>query len=114
MFARRTATEVPSGHQHAATRVARIVQDESWDRLPVRVAAPVVKQKIAKAGAFDALEELLGNDLVGIDVRAIQRYDNPVMYTKRLHPLLLELPVANVGKVSRNGRRSGHHGAHEV
>ena len=33
---------------------------------------PVVEQELAEAGALDALEELLGDDLVGVDVVAVE------------------------------------------
>jgi hypothetical protein len=35
-------------------------------------AAPVVEKEVSIAGALDALEKLLGDDLVGIDVGAIE------------------------------------------
>ena len=41
-----------------------------------RRKAPVVEQELAEAGALNALQKLLGNDLVGIDVGAIERNDN--------------------------------------
>ncbi len=37
-------------------------------------AAPVVEEEFAVARALDALEELLGDDLVGVDVGQRQRY----------------------------------------
>jgi hypothetical protein len=36
-------------------------------------AAPVEEEELAVAGALDALEELLGDDLVGVDVGAVER-----------------------------------------
>ena len=36
-------------------------------------AAPVVEEELAVAGALDALEELLGDDLVRVDVGQRQR-----------------------------------------
>ena len=46
---------------------------------PARLAAvdvaPLVKQVDAKSGTLDGLQELFRNDLIGIDVLAVQRYD---------------------------------------
>jgi len=36
-------------------------------------AAPVVEEEVAVAGALDPFEELLGYDLVGVDVGAVER-----------------------------------------
>jgi hypothetical protein len=40
---------------------------------PSCMTAPVEEEELAVAGALDALEELLGDDLIGIDVDAIER-----------------------------------------
>ncbi len=50
-----------------------------------RVAPPVVEQELAIAVALDALEELLGDDLIGVDVGAIQRDEHTLLALKRLH-----------------------------
>jgi len=39
-------------------------------QVPVLVLLPVVEEELAEAGALDALEELLGDDLVCVDVVA--------------------------------------------
>jgi hypothetical protein len=36
-------------------------------------ATPVIEEEVAVAGALDALEELLGDDLVGVDVGTVER-----------------------------------------
>ena len=56
-----------------ALLIPRIVQHELRNRIAGRRLPPVEEQKIAVAGALDALQKLLGNDLVGIDVGAIER-----------------------------------------
>src|SRR5204863_7037251 len=38
-----------------------------------RLAEPVPEQELTEAGALDALQELLGDDLVGVDVGAVER-----------------------------------------
>jgi hypothetical protein len=54
-----------------------LVEDEVGVRLAcvgaVLNAAPVVEEEVAIAGALDALEELLGDDLIGVDVGAVER-----------------------------------------
>ena len=44
-----------------------------------------MKQKLAEAGALDALEELLGDDLVGVNVEAIERRRDSGMFAERFH-----------------------------
>ena len=60
------------GDEDLRARVARVVEDEGRVGLAgvgaVLDAAPVVEEEVAVAGALDALEELLGDDLVGVDV----------------------------------------------
>jgi hypothetical protein len=50
--------------------------------------SPVVKKKFAKTCALDTFEKLLGDDLVGVYVRPIQRGDQSLVYAKRLHFVL--------------------------
>src|SRR6185437_14077280 len=47
---------------------------------------PVVEQKLAVAGPLDPLQELLGDDLVGVDVRAVEHRDAPRHPRDGLHP----------------------------
>src|SRR5690606_17702153 len=84
VLAGRTATEVFTGQQHAGALVAREVQheflvDRTLRAVLIRLTdvqvTPLVEQVRAEAAALDRLEELLGNDLVGVDVGAIQRAD---------------------------------------
>src|SRR5690606_32047991 len=55
----------------------------------VEIASPVPEQKLAEAGPLDALEELLGNDLIGIDVGAVHRDDAPGVFDEWLHGSIL-------------------------
>ena len=69
------AAEVFSGDEDLRALVMVLVEDEVGVGL-ARVgafldAAPVVEEEVAVAGALDALEELLGDDLVGVDVGAV-------------------------------------------
>jgi len=76
VLTRRTATKVLPRHQNTGTFIFKIVQHK---RLFSGRPAPVVKQKLAKAGALDTLQKLLGNNLVGINVVAIQWRDATFM-----------------------------------
>ncbi len=74
MLAARSAAEVFAGDENLRALVARIVEHEDRDRdRPMRCLPPVEEEKVAVAGALDALQELLGDDLVGIDVGAVER-----------------------------------------
>ena len=97
--------------------------------MPIRPEAPVIKKKFAKAGAFDSLEELLGNDLICVDVGSIENSYEAGVNSKRLHfsfkfqvsgfkfaapdmkPETLNLfviPVSYINKMSRNRSCCGH------
>src|SRR5438270_10633518 len=81
VLARRPAAEIAPGEQDLPLLVVQ---------LEVRVLAPVEEEKLAEAGALDALEELLRDDLVGVDVRAVE-HDR----ARRHHP---EGPHAGTAK----------------
>ena len=74
MFAARSAAEVLAGDENLRAFVARIIEHEFGIRIAGRTScAPVEEEKIAVAGALNALQKLLGNDLVRIDVGAVER-----------------------------------------
>src|SRR5207248_3674704 len=73
------AAEVAAGDEDGRPRVGRVVDREA------RLAAPVPEEELAEAAALDALEELLGEDLVGVDVRAVERADDAGDFSERLH-----------------------------
>ena len=100
MLARRAGTEVRAGHEDWRVAELGALEDEV-----VFVVAPVEEQEFAKARALDALEELLGHDLIGIDVGAVKRCGRAGNADERLHRLL---PLSNVGQVPGN-RSSGCH-----
>src|SRR5206468_5317291 len=83
MLPRRTTPEVRTGHQHRCIPIPRSVQDE------IAVPPPVVEEKRTEAGPVDPLEELLGNDLVGVDVRPVERGENAGDAGKRFHSVEL-------------------------
>jgi hypothetical protein len=92
------AAKVAPGQQDAGARVARLVEHEVWVGLARRFGhaglaglvqvAPFVEQVGAKPRALDRLEELLGNDGVGIDVLAIHGGHKALVYGEFLHGVL--------------------------
>src|SRR5579859_3911299 len=84
----------------------------------VRPETPVVKHKLTKSSLLNPLQKLLGNNLVGIDVDAIQRRHSPAMHSKWFHDLfyrrLLKLPIPDVGEMPRNRGSRRHHRTHQM
>jgi hypothetical protein len=85
MFAARSAAEILTRDQNLRTLVARIVEHELRYRIARRRLPPVEEKKIAVSGALDALQKLLGNDLVRVDVRAVERRGQCGECLERLH-----------------------------
>ena len=85
VLARRAATEILARNQNGRLAKVLVVEHEVFAVAAVRMVAPVEKQELPEAGALDALQVLLGNDLVGIDVLAIQRRDHSTMFANRFH-----------------------------
>src|SRR5882762_5728263 len=81
MLPRRSATEVCSGDENLRAAVLGAVEEE------VALPAPVVEEERAVARTLDAFEELLGNDLVGVDVGAVQRSHDAGDAGERFHQL---------------------------
>ena len=75
MLAARSAAEVAPRQQDRRAAIARLVQLEFGIFRAVFPAAPIEEQELAEAGPLDALEKLLGNDLIGIDIGAVHRRD---------------------------------------
>ena len=59
----------------AAAEVLARDEDRVGRQIPAGLLGPVVEQELAEARALDALEELLGHDLVGVDVGAVEVAD---------------------------------------
>src|SRR5262245_56243829 len=65
--------------------MARIVENEGGIGAPVRPEAPVVEQMPAEPGALDALQKLVRNERIGVDVAAKERQDAAAMHAERVH-----------------------------
>ena len=69
MLARRARAEVLARREDRRARELGAVERE------VGILAPLEEEALGEARALDPLEELLGDDLVGVDVRAVERRD---------------------------------------
>src|SRR5712691_5629669 len=79
MLARRAAPEVAACEEDACAFRLGLVQLERG------ILAPVEEEELAEARSLDALEELLRDDLVGVDVGAVEHERPRSDRAKRLH-----------------------------
>src|ERR1700675_4242718 len=97
VLSRRSAAKIFSSDQNTCAFKARLVQHKVRVLRSVRLKPPVIKQKLSKARLFDPLQKLLGNNLVGIYVNAIQRRDASPMQCEWFHrPLRVSSAVRMV------------------
>jgi hypothetical protein len=68
VFPGRAATKVGPCHQYRRSTGVGLVELEIGIRRTVWLEAPVEEQEFPEPGAFDSLQELLGDDLVRIDI----------------------------------------------
>jgi len=73
VFAARTAAEIVARDQNFGVAIGRLVENEIRVLAAVIVVALFREQPLAKAGALDGFEILLGDDHVGIDIDDLQR-----------------------------------------
>jgi hypothetical protein len=78
MFAAGTATEVAARDEHTRAPGFRAIQFEVGVVRAVVTKPPVEEQVLPEAGPLDPLEELLGDDLIGIDVGRSMGTTKPV------------------------------------
>src|SRR5258708_7615779 len=108
MLPRAAAAEVFAREQYAGALVARLVEDEiGVERAarmgPVRLTfvdiAPGIEEICPEPGALDRLQELLRDDLVGVDIGPVKRCHKAVQYGKPFH-------LISTGERRRSARRS--------
>src|SRR5271165_1721504 len=75
----------------AAAEVLAGDEDRVGRQVPAGLPGPVIEQELPEARALDALEELLGHDLVGVHVGAVEHADRPRDHFDRLHVQLQSL-----------------------
>src|SRR5207244_4525928 len=85
VLAARAAAEVGAREQNRRATVARLVQHKIGVWLPALKVSPVVKQELPVAVARQQLQKLLGHDLIGIDVDAIEWNHKASVFCEWLH-----------------------------
>src|ERR1700728_2431507 len=89
MFARRAASEIFARHQNSSIPVVGMVKNEvrmGRARIgPLLNAPPIIKEKVFITGAFDSFQELLGDDLIGVDILALKVCDDRRVLAEWLH-----------------------------
>src|SRR6185503_7485150 len=79
VLARGAAAEVLAAEKDRRALVARLVEDKA------RVLAPRGEQRVGEAGLLDGLQVFLRDDLVGVDVRPVERRDETVQHRELFH-----------------------------
>ena len=79
-------------------------QDRVRLQLDLAVADPVVEEELAEAGPLDPLEELLGDDLVGVDVGPVQHRHLALDHVYRSHAQLQSLMSTKRPSIGGRGR----------
>jgi hypothetical protein len=85
VLARGAAAEVAPGEKHGRAGELRPVELELGALRAVLVVAPVEERELPVAGAVDPLEELLRDDLVGVDVGPVEHRDAAADDASRVH-----------------------------
>ena len=107
VLARRAGAEVGAGHEDAwRRRSCSLVEHE------VAVVAPLGEEALLEAGALDLLEPVAGDDLVGVDVGAVERHGGALHDADGLPSDGLQ--VLGGGEVAGDGGGGGDGGGDEV
>src|SRR5690348_6230020 len=85
MFARGAATEVVTSQKNRGTLIARLVQKERWIGRAVLLFPPIKEEAFAKPRPLDGFQKLLRDDLIRIDVDAIQCGDETGYLSEGVH-----------------------------
>ena len=94
----------------AAAEVRAGREDRVLGQAPAGLLRPVVEQELAEARALDPLQELLGDDLVGVDVGARERGDGTLDDLDRFHLV----PLPDVDEMALDRGRGRHLRGDEV
>ena len=89
MLTRGTTAEVRSGQQNRSTLVLRLIQLKLRIEGTVLVESPIVEQELSKSRSLNPLQELFGNNLIGVYVDSIQggqQTFEPLESFHQLHP----------------------------
>src|SRR6266851_616504 len=88
MLAARAAAEIGPGDDDLGVLVGRLVEDEIL-LLAVRRPAHFVEEAFLQAGALDGLQEVLGDDHVGVDIDHRQRCGDAAQRREFFHGIAL-------------------------
>ena len=91
----------PQPKLRPATRIGAPAYSGAVEREALLAAPVPEEQELAEARALDALEELLGDDLVGVDVGTVERADHTLDARHRLHQPTSARSVSNVRTSTR-------------
>ncbi len=85
MLSAAARAEIASRQQDACVAISGLVQFKLRVLTTIFLKPPVEEQKLSEAGSFDPLQKLLGDDLIGINVRPVHRGDQAGMRGERFH-----------------------------
>ena len=90
MLAAGAAAEVAAGEQDGSSGRRGLIEFKLRIRRTVGEKPPVEEEKLPEAGPLDPLEELLGNDLVGVDIDPVERGDDAGIGDEGIHARVSE------------------------
>src|SRR5208337_2865050 len=112
---RAARSEVRPRDQDRGAAVASGIQHEIGILGAVRPKAPVEEKPLLESAAHDRFQELLGNDLVGVDVGAVERRHQAGEIREWTHRLIsLPRPFADIDEMTLDRSGGGHHRAYQV
>src|SRR6516225_2953349 len=86
MLAGRPAAKIPPGHEHGPFAVFVPVQHEIRVRRPVVPVPLAGEEELPVPRPLDALQVPRGDDLVGVDIAAVERHHDARVLLERRHP----------------------------
>ena len=117
-------SKILSRNLHGGVFEFWLIEFKVGPRVAVVIKPPIEKQELAKTRSLNPFEELLGNNLIGIYVRAIHRSNSSGVCRKFLHwafsfsflyssnsaavDCLLIIPVSNIDKMTGDSSGGGH------
>ena len=88
MLAATPASKVLPGNQDAGTFDLSLIQFEFSIRCrAVILKPPIIEQELAEPGSFNSFQELLWNDLIGVNIGTVHRCHDACVDGEALHVL---------------------------
>lgn len=91
VFSAGSAAEIAASQQNTSILDRWLIQLKARVVRTIVQEPPVKEKELTKTGALDALEELFGDDLIGIHVGSIQRCHDTLMNGKSSHGYLTRM-----------------------